>query len=103
MVGNLGACRQTVLRKPRILHLDLKVAEGDSVPQWAELDETSKSSSAVTHILQQDYSKKAIPPNSATPYGPNVFTHESIGCVPTQTTIPFMLTLQLNTLKLRKN
>ena len=35
----------------------------------------------VTHFFQQGhtYSNKAIPPNSATPYGPSIQIHESMG------------------------
>ena len=44
---------------------------------WAELEhmETSKPVYTETHFLQQghNYSNKAIPPNSATFYGPSIF------------------------------
>jgi hypothetical protein len=40
----------------RILHLDLKAAEGDCVPEhgWS-IHKTSKPASTVTHFLQQGY------------------------------------------------
>ena len=42
----------------------------------------------MTHFLQEEhtYSSKTKPPNSATPYGPNIQTHESMGAKSIQTT-----------------
>jgi hypothetical protein len=67
----------------RALRLYLKAAEGDCVPH-----QVSKPTPTVTHILQQGhtYSNKATSPNSATPYGLSMQTHESMGAIPIQTT-----------------
>ena len=69
----------------RILHLDPQAA-GDCVPHWAwfEHKETSKPALTVTYFLKQGHtwSKKAIPPNIATFYGPSIQTHESVGAIP---------------------
>ena len=38
------------------------------------------------HKQDHTYSNKSIPPNSATPYGPSIQTHESMGAKPIQAT-----------------
>ena len=70
----------------RALRLYLKAAEGDCVPH-----QVSKPTPTVTHILQQGhtYSNKATSPNSATPYGLSMQTHESMGAIPRHCALAF--------------
>jgi hypothetical protein len=65
-----------VLEEPRILHLDQKAAEGDSLPHWVELEHRiSKPTPTMMNFLQQGHthSNKATPPNSATSHRPSIF------------------------------
>jgi len=52
-------------------------------------------------LLQQGHtnSNKATPPNSATPYGPSIYTHEGLGAIPTQN-ITYMSLTKNKTLKI---
>ena len=74
-----GMQADTVLEKElRVLHLDPQAAERRlcATPGTAWVYETSKSTPTVTYFLQQGntYFNKAIPPNSAMPYGPSIQT-----------------------------
>jgi hypothetical protein len=86
-----------VLEDLRVLHLYPKIAGGDcllqaacrrSLPHWVELEHrTSKLTPTVAHFLRQGHthSNKAIPPNSVTPCGLSIQTHESMGAISIQT------------------
>ena len=63
----------------RVLHLDLKAAR-------TRLSSAGSLEEALPSPQRHTSSNKAIPPNSATPYGPSIQTHESMGAVSIQTT-----------------
>ena len=79
--------------KPKVLHLDLKATEGglssagsqaeSGILYWAEFEHRSPQSP----LLQWHTSfNEIIPSNSATPYGPNIQSCESMGAKFIQTT-----------------
>jgi hypothetical protein len=70
---------EMVLKKEwRVLHLDLTATKRDLV--LCKRQGGGKLSPAMTHFLQQDhtYFNKDTPPNSVTPYGPDIQKHESM-------------------------
>ena len=71
----------------RVLHLDPQAAEGDCHTRPSlSIYEISKLASTMTHFLRQGYTyvNKAMPPNSATPYGSSIQTHESLEIIAIQ-------------------
>jgi hypothetical protein len=82
-----------MLEDPRVLYFDLKAAKrtlelhtGYSLSSY--MISQNPSPQAIHFLLQgHTYSNKAVaPPNSATPYGRSIQTHESMGIKPSQTT-----------------
>ena len=85
------AGRQVLEKELRGLHLDLQSAEGETVLviAWVYMMKP-RSSLPQWHTSSNAYSNKATLPNNATPYGPSIKTHDSMGIIPMQTTIPIM-------------
>jgi hypothetical protein len=83
----------------RALHLDLEAAKRrlSSILGRTYAQETPKPMPRVTHVFHQGYiySNKVTPPNSATPCGPSIQTHESMGAKLIQTTTVKILTIIL--------
>ena len=69
-------------KEPRVLHLHLQAARRACVPYTVYFEQIRelKAHPTMTHFFQEahTYSNKATP-NSATPYGPGIYTHESVG------------------------
>ena len=49
------------------------------IPQWAELEHIDLKVHLYSFQQGRTYANKATPPNNATPYGPSIQTHESMG------------------------
>ena len=76
MAGSMAFVQtDMVLEKElRVLHLGVQGAEDTATPGLAWAYETTKTTSIVTHFLQQGhtYSNKAKPPNNAIPNGASI-------------------------------
>lgn len=74
----------------RVLHLNTQAAEATVSHTELSLNICDlKATLTVMHFLPKGhtYFNNATLPNSATPYGPSIQTHESLKTIPTQTTI----------------
>jgi hypothetical protein len=82
--GKHGRIQADMALEKELRDLDAQVTEDCVILVRLE---TSKPTSTVIHFLQQGHtnSNNATPPNSASPYGPSIYTHESMGAIPTQT------------------
>lgn len=76
----------TVLEEPRILHFDPKSA-GDCV---------TGHNVSMAQWQGHTYSSKLPLPNSASPCGPSLQTHESMGAAPVQTSTPLKKKISSN-------